>query len=143
MDDRPEVDDRRGGPGTDSPRGFGPDSGSRATRRIHDRLPSLLHELIDYGVVERDTSGRWQLSGEVQTLLEEQSVLHAVSGRRVFVGLRCEGCGTSTVTWLVGERRLCAACAQPQRGEDVAAGPQVTRSKGRRKLGAHPFRRAG
>jgi hypothetical protein len=115
----------------------------RPNRRMQDRLPSLIHELVDSDLVTRNAPGEWELSAELQSLLEEQMASRGMVRRRVFVGLHCEGCGVATVTWLSEGRRLCAACAEPTAEGTVIAPPELARHRSWRERGAHPFRRAG
>jgi hypothetical protein len=115
----------------------------RPNRRTQDRLPSLIHELVDSELVQRNAPGEWVLSAELQAMLEEQSVSRGMVRRRVFVGLHCEGCGVATVTWLSEGRRLCAACAEPPAEGAVTAEPDPARTRSWRTRGAHAFRRAG
>jgi hypothetical protein len=115
----------------------------RPNRRTQDRLPSLIHELVDSDLVTRNAPGEWVLSAELQSMLEEQMASRGMVRRRVFVGLHCEGCGVATVTWLSEGRRLCAACAEPTAEGTVIAPPQLARHRSWRERGAHPFRRAG
>jgi hypothetical protein len=115
----------------------------RPNRRTQDRLPSLIHELVDSDLVTRNAPGEWVLSAELQSMLEEQMASRGMVRRRVFVGLHCEGCGVATVTWLSEGRRLCAACAEPTAEGTVIAPPELARHRSWRERGAHPFRRAG
>jgi hypothetical protein len=115
----------------------------RPNRRTQDRLPSLIHELVDSELVTRKAPGEWVLSAELQSMLEEQLASRGMVRRRVFVGLHCEGCGVATVTWLSEGRRLCAACAEPPAEGDAIAQPDLARPRSWRARGAHPFRRAG
>jgi hypothetical protein len=112
-------------------------------RRTQDRLPSLIHELVDADLVTRTAPGEWELSAELQSMLEEQLASRGMVRRRVFVGLHCEGCGVATVTWLAEGRRLCATCAEPPTEGAVIAQPDLARPRSWRARGAHPFRRAG
>jgi hypothetical protein len=115
----------------------------RPNRRTQDRLPSLIHELVDSEFVQRNAPGVWVLSAELQAMLEEASASRGMVRRRVFVGLHCEGCGVATVTWLSQGRRLCAACAEPPAEGAVTAEPDLARPRSWRARGAHAFRRAG
>jgi hypothetical protein len=115
----------------------------RPNRRTQDRLPSLLHELVDSDLVQRAAPGEWVLSPELQAMLEEQSASRGMIRRRVFVGLHCEGCGKATVTWLSEGRRLCAECAEPPAQGAVIAEPDMAQRRSWRTRGPHPFRRAG
>jgi hypothetical protein len=115
----------------------------RPNRRTQDRLPSLIHELVDSDLVTRNAPGEWVLSAELQSMLEEQMASRGMVRRRVFVGLHCEGCGVATVTWLSEGRRLCAACAEPTAEGTVIAPPELARHRSWRQRGAHAFRRAG
>ncbi|HXA33147.1 MAG TPA: hypothetical protein VNV87_12870 [Acidimicrobiales bacterium] len=119
------------------------DAHRRPNRRTQDRLPSLIHELVDSDLVTRNAPGEWVLSAEMQSMLEEQMASRGMVRRRVFVGLHCEGCGVATVTWLSEGRRLCAACAEPTAEGTVIAPPELARHRSWRERGAHPFRRAG
>jgi hypothetical protein len=129
-------------PVSKAPERFG-EAHPRPNRRTQDRLPSLLHELLDSEFVQRTAPGEWVLSAELQAMLEEQSASRGMIRRRVFVGLHCEGCGKATVTWLAEGRRLCAECAEPPVEPTVIAQPDLARRRSWRTLGAHPFRRAG
>jgi hypothetical protein len=80
-------------------------------RRMQARLPSLVHELIHYELVERTAPGVWHLKGDVQALFEQGAAVTAVEQPdRLFIGLRCQGCGVRDTTALVRGRRLCPAC---------------------------------
>jgi hypothetical protein len=129
-------------PVSKAPERFG-DAHSRPNRRTQDRLPSLLHELMDSELVERTAPGEWVLSADLQAMLEEQSASRGMIRRRVFVGLHCEGCGKATVTWLAGGRRLCADCAEPAAEVTAIAEPDLARPRSWRTRAPHPFRRAG
>jgi hypothetical protein len=114
-------------------------------RRINDRLPSLVHELLYYRMVERTEAGTWVLRPELEAALEAQHLATVpATGHRVFVGLRCEVCSRRTVTSMVEGRRLCQSCATA----DPTAGPPATdvteapTGSGRRRRSGH-LRRAG
>lgn len=80
--------------------------------RVKVRLPSLMHELIDCRLVERSAPGVWTLKGDVQALLEDQyRATHERGNNRIFIGLRCEGCGVRAITSVVDGRRICSSCA--------------------------------
>ncbi len=115
-------------------------------RRVGERLPSLLHELSYYGLVERTGPGEWVLRPDVQAALEAQGRTIDGVERRVFVGLRCEQCRARTVTKMVGERRLCVSCAEAEgRVDPPSLDPETTspsRHPRRRRL-PHHLRRAG
>jgi hypothetical protein len=115
-------------------------------RRVGERLPSLLHELSYYRLVERTGAGEWVLRPDVQSALEAQE--RTVDGleRRVFVGLRCEQCQSRTMTSMIGERRLCESCAGAEgRSDPPGLDPDAKSPVGqprRRRLPYH-LRRAG
>jgi hypothetical protein len=88
-------------------------------RRTQARLPSLVHELIHYGLVERTAPGVWHLKGDVQALLEQGATATAVEQpERLFIGLRCQVCGVRDTTALVHGRRLCPACRSSVEAEE-------------------------
>jgi hypothetical protein len=86
---------------------------------LRHRLPSLVNDLVDYAVVERSASG-WLLSVEVQGMLEELHRVRSADHRRMIVGRPCQGCGQRTLTFRVGNRRLCRLCTDEN---DVAKDP--------------------
>lgn len=89
-------------------------------RRMQARLSSLVHELIHYGLVERTAPGVWHLKGDVQALLEQGASAMAIEQPdRVFIGLRCQGCGMRDTTALLRGRRLCPACRSSAEAEDA------------------------
>ena len=115
-------------------------------RRMNDRLPSLVHELLYYRAVERTDAGTWVLRPELESALEAQHLATmSPNGHRVFVGLRCEQCTRRTVTSMVDGRRLCQSCATPDTtiGEPTAAATEVPAGTGRRRRSGHHLRRAG
>lgn len=92
------------------PRGAPVDGSTRAPR-IRSRLPALMHDLIEYDLVERIAPGVWSLKGDVQALLEREAPVRT-GGRsdRLFIGLRCQRCGLRDTTRLMRGERLCARC---------------------------------
>ncbi|HEX4218475.1 MAG TPA: hypothetical protein VHZ02_08905 [Acidimicrobiales bacterium] len=97
-------------------RGAMPDSNLRARLRLRP----LMHDLIDFGLVERTAPGVWALKGDVQSLLEVEYGLDGDNrDDHVFIGLRCEHCGERTITSLFEGQRLCSSC----QGESRHVGP--------------------
>jgi hypothetical protein len=110
---------------TGRPRPQGAAVGDAGTgRRLQARLPSLIHDLIDCDLVERTAPGVWHLKGDVQTLLEHE-VASRNDGDRLFIGLRCQGCGVRSVTALVEGRRLCSACRSRDEHQDALGSPKI------------------
>jgi hypothetical protein len=79
----------------------------------------LVNDLVDYAVVERSASG-WVLRVEVQAMLEELHRVRSADHRRMIVGRPCQSCGERTVTFRVGDKRLCRRCTE---GDDLANDP--------------------
>lgn len=112
-------------------------------RRTSHRLPSLLHELVHYDLVEKSDAGSWVLRSEVQSSLDNLVGTQVEDERLVFVGLRCQRCGIRTVTSLVEDVRLCDPCAK-RRDEDDGDGIAEPSARGAAgHFRRHHFRRAG
>lgn len=95
----------------------GPGGRPSPNLRARLRLRPLMHELIDFGLVERTAPGVWHLKGDVQSLLEsEYGVDGGHRGDHLFIGLRCERCGDRTITSLVDGQRLCKVCLASSQG---------------------------
>lgn len=119
-----------------------PGDRARADRRTESRMPSLLHDLLDYHLVTRTGDGAWVLTDDVQRLLERQAAVASPKECRVFVGLRCEACGNRAVTRLTGGQRICDSCAG-QGNTVTSLDTARTSQKSRRRRPLHPFRQAG
>ena len=80
-----------------------------STVSLHKALAEVVAELQRQQLVVRGAPGVWSLRGDVQGLLES-SIEEKPTGRRVFIGLRCDVCGNRAMTSLVGGSRLCEPC---------------------------------
>jgi hypothetical protein len=75
-----------------------------------ERLAPLIHELIAWDLIYRGETGAFQLREDVQQLLETRLAGSPPGPAQVFVGRKCERCGTVTVTRLIDGTRLCGRC---------------------------------
>ncbi len=95
-------------------------SAVESARRL-DRLAPLLHELIAFDLVRRTESGGFEIPEEVQERLARLSSLQSGTIAQVYVGRKCDRCGSMRVTRMVDGVRLCATCSS-----EVSAPPEPT-----------------
>jgi hypothetical protein len=98
-----------------------------------ERFAPLLRDLVQWGLVLEDETGRWVLRDDVQRHLSSHR--HLETEAQVYVGYRCQHCGAAGVTWAMEDRHLCASCIEAQRS-GVDDGLEATPAKlsGRRLL---------
>lgn len=84
----------------------------RDASRPLERLAPLIHELVAWDLIYRSASGTYQLREDVQRHLQERSAVSPSGPAQVFVGRKCDVCGTVTVTKLVNGSRICGVCSQ-------------------------------
>lgn len=101
-----------------------------AGRRM-DRMAPLVHELIAWDLVTRTESGSFVLRDDVQRRLQEASARQWTSTPEVFVGRPCQRCGTTGVTRMVGEARLCDECSRASVAEAEPERRRPSRRHGR------------
>jgi ribosomal protein L37AE/L43A len=88
-------------------------------RRRLDQLAPLIHELIAWELVYRDSSGTFVLHEDVQRRLSEVTALRPQSIAQVYVGRQCEHCGVVGVTRLIDGLRTCASCSRAAKESDA------------------------
>jgi len=84
-----------------------------ADRLSASRYDALLRELLTFGLVEASLDGgrrSWRLTPGAVARLDHLRPPSVEPGRTMHFGRRCDSCYEPTVTRLVGERYLCAAC---------------------------------
>lgn len=106
----------------------GPVTGDRAKRL--DQLSPLIHDLLSWELVVRTEDGGFQLTEDVQQRLAETSARQSHPSAAVYVGRSCQRCGTTGITRLVGEVRLCPVCA---RAPEPPAEPPTAITTGKRR----------
>lgn len=95
-----------------------------------DRMGSLVHELIAWDLVYRSESGAFVLRDDVQQRLEEASARQWTAQPEVYVGRPCQRCGSTGVTKMVEDVRLCETCSVTVTSAVVVTDPdEVRRSK--------------
>lgn len=82
------------------------------TDRRLDRLGPLVHELIAWDLVYRNESGIFVLRDDVQQRLQDASARQRTARPEVYVGRPCQRCGSTGVTRMVEDARLCETCSQ-------------------------------
>jgi hypothetical protein len=76
-----------------------------------ERLAPLIHELIAWDLVYRSSSGSYQLREDIRKHLEDMSESSVSPTPQVFIGRKCEVCGSLRVTRLIEGVRTCAVCS--------------------------------
>jgi hypothetical protein len=76
--------------------------------RSPDRFAPLLRDLVAWGLVKQDDAGSWLLRDDVQTYLSD--LQRGQADVQIYVGYRCQACGTQETTWASGGRHLCPSC---------------------------------
>ena len=84
-----------------------------------ERFAPMLHDLVQWGLVKRGERGSWVLRDDVQNCLDAYPQPPAEA--QVYVGYRCQECGTSAVTWASDGRHLCASCIDAERVGEIDA----------------------
>jgi hypothetical protein len=87
-------------------------SASTERARRLDQLSPLIHELLSWDLVVRTEAGEFVLTDDVQVRLAELSSRQAHPSTAIYVGRSCQRCGTTGITRLVEDVRLCPACAR-------------------------------
>jgi hypothetical protein len=90
-----------------------------------DRMGPLVHELIAWDLVHRNESGAFVLNDDIQQRLQEASARQWTARPEVYVGRPCQRCGSTGVTRMVEDVRLCDACSVTSVVADTD--PQVVR----------------
>lgn len=85
----------------------------RSPAQSLERLVPLIRSLLTSDLVYRSKDGTFQLRDDVQQRLEEMATVSPSPAPRVFLGRRCESCGSACTTWLVNGSRICMACGGP------------------------------
>jgi len=117
---------------------------SEADLRRLDRFAPLLRDLMLWNLVRPTEAGDgFELRPDVEAWLIESSSRYTHSARpEIFVGRPCQRCGTIGVTKLVGDYRLCIACAEAPPVDEQA--PATERGRhGRHDLRGWRARKAG
>ncbi len=104
-----------------------------------DRMGPLVHELIAWDLVHRSESGAFVLNDDIQQRLQEASARQWTARPEVYVGRPCQRCGSTGVTRMVEDVRLCDACSVTSVVAD--ADPHVVRRS--RRHGSWWGRKAG
>lgn len=84
---------------------------TESDRRL-DRMGPLVHELIAWDLVCRSESGAFVLRDDVQQRLQDVSARQWTARPEIYVGRPCQRCGSTGVTRMVEEVRLCEACSR-------------------------------
>jgi len=82
-----------------------------------ERFAPMLHDLVQWGLVQRSEEGSWVLRDDVQNCLDAYPQPQAEA--QVYVGSRCQECGTSAITWASDGRHLCASCIDAERVGEI------------------------
>ena len=81
-------------------------------KRRLDQMAPLLHELIAFDLVQRDEDGNFVLRQDVQERLAALTTDRPYRSAEVFVGRKCQGCGSVKLTRMVDGQRVCSSCAR-------------------------------
>jgi hypothetical protein len=98
-----------------------------------ERLAPLIHELIVWDLIYRGENGAFQLREDVQQLLEARLAGSPPGPAQVFVGRKCDRCGTVAVTRLIDGSRLCGPCTHSAEHGSEPALPTAADSATRRR----------
>ena len=88
-------------------------------RRL-ERLSPLIHELLSRDLVYRADGGEFVLREDVQERLEELSAIPPPMPQ-VYIGRKCEVCGSARVTRLVEGTRTCGDCSGSASGAPISS----------------------
>jgi len=88
------------------------DSVSGEDLRRLDRLAPLLHELLDWGLVQMTDSGAVELRADVQERLRQLTAARPRIEAQVYVGRPCRKCGQVAVTKMTDGVRMCSPCRE-------------------------------
>ena len=99
-------------------------------KRRLDRLTPLLHELVSWDLVHADGAGGFVLRQDVQERLAALNADRPPRSAEVFVGRKCQVCGSVGLTRLVDGVRTCSACSRAALDPDGPVDPADTRRKG-------------
>jgi hypothetical protein len=75
-----------------------------------DRLAPLIHQLLAWDLVTRTESGTYVLQDDVQERLQALSAVPAPATAQVYLGRKCETCGSVRATRMVEGARVCGPC---------------------------------
>ena len=95
-------------------------------KRRLDTLVPLLHELVAWDLVHRAEDGSFVLRRDVQERLAALTADRPNRSAEVFVGRKCEVCGSVKLTRMVDGVRTCSPCSLPALdpvASDDEAGP--------------------
>ena len=113
----------------------------RDASRPLERLAPLIHELVAWDLIYRSASGTYQLREDVQRHLQERSAVSPSGPAQVFVGRKCDVCGTVAVTRLVNGSRICGVCSEASGMTSPPTAPAAPDpSTGRRSTEDRPHR---
>jgi ribosomal protein L37AE/L43A len=94
----------------------------RASQRL-DRLAPLIHQLLAWDLITPSDTGEFVLRDDVQQRLRTMTERPNPPTAQVYLGRKCESCGATGVTRMVGGARICERCAtSPTAGASSAGG---------------------
>lgn len=101
-------------------------------KRRLDQMVPLLHELIAFDLVQRAEDGSFTLRQDVQERLAALTADRPYRSAEVFVGRKCQVCGSVKLTRMVDGVRMCSACNRAALAPAVVADPALTSGKASR-----------
>ncbi len=81
-------------------------------KRRLDQMVPLLHELVAFDLVRREPDGSFVLRQDVQERLAALTADRPLRSAEVFVGRKCQVCGSVKLTRMVDGVRVCSACSR-------------------------------
>lgn len=81
-------------------------------KRRLDQLVPLLHELVAWDLVQRSGDGSFVLRQDVQDRLAALTADRPTRSAEVFVGRKCQVCGSVKLTRMVDGVRTCSLCSR-------------------------------
>jgi hypothetical protein len=75
-----------------------------------DRLSPLIHQLLAWDLIYRSEDGTYLLRDDVQQRLVAMEPTAATPTAEVYLGRRCQSCGSVRATRLVDGARVCEPC---------------------------------
>ena len=110
-------------------------------KRRLDQMVPLLHELLAFDLVRHEADGSFVLREDVQERLATLTADRPVRSAEVFVGRKCQVCGSVKLTRMVDDVRMCSACNRAALDPTDGGDPALVVDKGTRGF-FHRHRRA-